>query len=85
MLQSIDVDTMLMSMFVSYEFKMSWFDNRLQYLNLKYLSSLNVLPLSIIEEIWSPSVSFANTKGSIIITYLLRFIYNFDIIFLYFL
>ena len=72
MLQSIDVDTMLMSMFVSYEFEMSWFDNRLQYLNLKYLSSLNVLPLSTIEQVWSPAVAFANTKGSIIITYLLR-------------
>uniref|UniRef100_A0A6A7FW06 Glycine receptor subunit alpha-2-like n=1 Tax=Hirondellea gigas TaxID=1518452 RepID=A0A6A7FW06_9CRUS len=62
-IKSITVDTMLMSMFVSYEFEMTWYDNRLKYLNFKKKTSLNILPYDQVREVWSPAVSFSNTEG----------------------
>lgn len=62
-IKSIDVDTMQMNMIVSYEFRMTWFDNRLSYLNLKTQTSLNVLSFSNVEKVWSPAVSFSNTEA----------------------
>ena len=61
--ESIAVDTMDMVMVVSYELKMSWFDNRLLYLNLKEQTSLNALPYSVLRELWNPAISFVNTEG----------------------
>ncbi|KAK4319126.1 hypothetical protein Pmani_009956 [Petrolisthes manimaculis] len=60
-IKSIDVETVKMSMKLSYEIEMSWFDNRLNYFNLKTNDSLNSPRLDTMRKLWSPLVKLLNT------------------------
>ncbi|KAK4308293.1 hypothetical protein Pmani_020006 [Petrolisthes manimaculis] len=60
-IKSIDVQTVKMSMQLSYEIEMSWFDNRLNYFNLKTNDSLNSPRLDTMRKLWSPLVKLLNT------------------------
>nr|XP_053640647.1 uncharacterized protein LOC128694519 [Cherax quadricarinatus] len=60
-IKSIDVQTVQMSMKLSYEIEMIWFDNRLQYYNLKSNASLNSPRLDTMMKLWSPLVKLLNT------------------------
>ncbi|KAK4310013.1 hypothetical protein Pmani_018391 [Petrolisthes manimaculis] len=60
-IKSIDVETVKMSMQLSYEIEMSWFDNRLNYFNLKTNDSLNSPRLDTMRKLWSPLVKLLNT------------------------
>ncbi|KAG7169454.1 Gamma-aminobutyric acid receptor subunit beta-1-like 2 [Homarus americanus] len=59
--KSIDVQTVEMAMKLSYEIEMSWYDNRLQYYNLKSNDSLNSPRLDTMMKLWSPLVKLLNT------------------------
>ena len=59
---SVKVDTMSMTMKVSFTLNMNWLDNRLQYINVKEKTSLNKLPNAIVKKAWAPTVSFVNTE-----------------------
>lgn len=59
-----DIDTAHMTMFVSYSLKMTWFDYRLTFLNLKLNDNLNVVNYEEMMTLWTPSVGFINTKSS---------------------
>ncbi|XP_069168812.1 uncharacterized protein [Procambarus clarkii] len=60
-IKSIDVQTVAMSMKLSYEIEMIWFDNRLQYYNLKSNDSLNSPTVDVMMKLWSPLVKLLNT------------------------
>ena len=60
-IKSIDVQTVKMSMKLSYELEMNWFDNRLNYFNLKANDSLNNPRLDAMMKLWSPLVKLLNT------------------------
>ncbi|XP_071539015.1 uncharacterized protein [Panulirus ornatus] len=60
-IKSIDVQTVNMAMKLSYEIEMIWFDNRLQYFNLKVNDSLNSPRLDTMMKLWSPLVKLLNT------------------------
>lgn len=60
-IKSIDVQTVNMAMKLSYEIEMIWFDNRLQYFNLKVNDSLNSPMLDTMMKLWSPLVKLINT------------------------
>ncbi|XP_063869703.1 uncharacterized protein LOC135105499 [Scylla paramamosain] len=60
-IKSIDVQTVKMSMKLSYELEMIWFDNRLNYFNLKANDSLNNPRLDAMMKLWSPLVKLLNT------------------------
>ncbi|KAK3850714.1 hypothetical protein Pcinc_042595 [Petrolisthes cinctipes] len=60
-IKSIDVQTVKMTMKLSYEIEMSWFDNRLNYFNLKTNDSLNSPRLDTMRKLWSPLVKLLNT------------------------
>ena len=61
-IDSVKVDTMSMIMKVSFRLNMDWFDNRLQYINVKDKTSLNKIPTAIVKKVWAPTVSFVNTE-----------------------
>ncbi|KAK7022743.1 hypothetical protein SK128_021286 [Halocaridina rubra] len=63
-IESITVRTMDMTMEVSYEITLTWEDNRLQYLNLKWNSTLNVLPIETMKSLWTPKVRFVNSNDN---------------------
>lgn len=58
---SLGVDTLAMTLEVSYTLALTWVDNRLQYRNLKVNSTLNVLSATTMRLLWTPVVSFVNT------------------------
>lgn len=60
-IKSIDVQTVKMSMKLSYELEMNWYDNRLNYFNLKVNESLNNPRLDTMMKLWSPLVKLLNT------------------------
>ncbi|XP_066941354.1 uncharacterized protein [Macrobrachium rosenbergii] len=60
-IKSIDIQTVNMDMRLSYELEMSWFDNRLEYVNLKANESLNAPRVDTMKKLWSPIVKLLNT------------------------
>ncbi|XP_071552922.1 uncharacterized protein [Panulirus ornatus] len=62
-IESATIYTSEMTLQLSYEMKMTWFDNRLTYRNLKTNDSLNKVPFTSMLELWSPTVGFINTEG----------------------
>ncbi|KAK4329193.1 hypothetical protein Pmani_000421 [Petrolisthes manimaculis] len=46
---------------VSYNLRMTWYDNRLTYNNLKPLTRLNTVSQDQVELLWRPQVGFINT------------------------
>ncbi|KAG7167884.1 uncharacterized protein LOC121867842 [Homarus americanus] len=62
-IESTTIYTTQMTMQLSYEIHMTWFDNRLTYRNLKTNDSLNKVPFSSMMSLWSPTVGFVNTEG----------------------
>ncbi|XP_071516802.1 LOW QUALITY PROTEIN: uncharacterized protein [Panulirus ornatus] len=63
-IETITVYTTQMTMQMSYEIEMIWFDNRLTFRNLKTNDSLNKVPFTSMMELWSPTVGFINTEGN---------------------
>ncbi|XP_071540839.1 uncharacterized protein [Panulirus ornatus] len=61
-IESITVYTTQMTMQLSYEMQMTWFDNRLTFRNLKTNDSLNKVPFTSMMMLWSPIVGFINTE-----------------------
>ncbi|XP_068226093.1 uncharacterized protein [Palaemon carinicauda] len=61
LIKSIDIFTVAMTMQLSYELEMDWFDSRLEYFNLKTNESLNALPVQTMMSLWSPIVRLLNT------------------------
>lgn len=59
--ESLGVDTLAMTLEVSYELSLTWVDNRLKYRNLKVNNTLNVLSANTMKLLWVPEVSFVNT------------------------
>lgn len=59
--ESLGVDTLAMTIEVSYTLALTWVDNRLQYRNLKVNSTLNVLSANTMLLLWTPELSFVNT------------------------
>ncbi|XP_076058520.1 uncharacterized protein LOC143035535 [Oratosquilla oratoria] len=60
-MDTINIDTSTMLTSVSYNLKMSWFDNRLTYNNLKSLTRLNTLASDQVDMLWRPVIGFINT------------------------
>ncbi|XP_042235984.1 gamma-aminobutyric acid receptor subunit pi-like, partial [Homarus americanus] len=60
-MDTINIDTTTMLISVSYNLRMTWFDNRLTYNNLKALTRLNTVSLDQVEQLWRPNVGFINT------------------------
>ncbi|XP_068250178.1 uncharacterized protein [Palaemon carinicauda] len=60
-MDTLNVDTTTMLMSVSYNLRITWFDNRLTYNNLKLLTRLNTLSLEEVEKLWRPKIGFINT------------------------
>ncbi|XP_071529468.1 uncharacterized protein [Panulirus ornatus] len=56
---NVDTNTMLLS--VSYNLRISWYDNRLTYNNLKQMTRLNTVSLGQVELLWRPTIGFINT------------------------
>lgn len=63
-LTTIVVDTMSMKMLVSYELSMSWFDSRINFLNIKNQTLLNIVQFAEMKNIWTPTIDFINTEDS---------------------
>uniref|UniRef100_A0A0P4WGZ1 C-type lectin domain-containing protein n=1 Tax=Scylla olivacea TaxID=85551 RepID=A0A0P4WGZ1_SCYOL len=59
--ESLGVNTLAMTLEVSYTLSLTWVDNRLLYRNLKHNSNLNVLSLATVRLLWAPEVAFVNT------------------------
>ncbi|XP_071530537.1 uncharacterized protein [Panulirus ornatus] len=62
-IESAAIYTTEMTMQLSFEIQMTWFDNRLTFRNLKTNDSLNKVPLNGMMELWSPIIGFINTDG----------------------
>ncbi|XP_066973211.1 uncharacterized protein [Macrobrachium rosenbergii] len=63
-IETLSVDTLAMTMEVSYELMLTWEDSRLQYLNLKVSNTLNILEDEAMSSLWTPEVSFINTNDN---------------------
>ena len=63
-IKSVDIDTMKTAMTLAFQLKQTWFDNRLEYVNLKIDSSLNRVSFNLMKNLWSPEVSFVNTPNN---------------------
>ena len=63
-LETLTIDTTQMTMHLTYKLTLIWLDNRLQYLNMKTNDSLNKLPFSTTEKLWTPLVGYVNTEGN---------------------
>lgn len=59
---TVAIHTMDMTMKLSYEMKMTVYDNRLSYRNLKSNLTLNQVTFSTMRSLWSPTVDFFNTE-----------------------
>ncbi|XP_071514862.1 uncharacterized protein [Panulirus ornatus] len=62
-IESATIYTTQMTMQLSYEMEMTWFDNRLMYRNLKTNDTLNQVPFASMMDLWSPTIGFINTEG----------------------
>ncbi|XP_068236921.1 uncharacterized protein [Palaemon carinicauda] len=62
--ENLFVKTMDTAIEVSFELELTWKDSRLQYLDLKVNSTLNILPLDVVKTLWTPQVTFVNTIGN---------------------
>ncbi|KAK7084745.1 hypothetical protein SK128_000419 [Halocaridina rubra] len=60
-MDTLNVDTTTMLLSVSYNLRITWFDNRLTYNNLKQLTRLNTVSLTQVEKLWIPKIGFINT------------------------
>ncbi|XP_064083820.1 glutamate-gated chloride channel subunit beta-like [Macrobrachium nipponense] len=60
-IKSIGILTAEMTMTLSYELEMHWFDGRLEYFNLKRNESLNTIMVESMMRLWSPIVRLLNT------------------------
>lgn len=63
-IESMTVKTMEMIMEISYRLELTWVDNRLLYQNLKVNNTLNILPFTTMKSLWTPQVSFINTRDN---------------------
>ncbi|XP_076041999.1 uncharacterized protein LOC143025904 [Oratosquilla oratoria] len=63
-IESIALETTLMTMQLSYSFQMTWYDNRVDFNNLKGNVSLNLVPLARMITLWTPVIGFVNTEGN---------------------
>ena len=63
-IESMAVDTTMMTMQMSYEFQLTWLDNRLTFLNIKVNDSLNKFPFKTMTSLWTPTVGYVNTDGN---------------------
>ncbi|XP_076046337.1 uncharacterized protein LOC143028315 [Oratosquilla oratoria] len=63
-IESMSLETTLMTMRLSYSFQMTWYDNRIDFYNLKRNVSLNLVPYGTIVDLWSPVIGFVNTDGN---------------------
>ncbi|XP_018011649.2 glycine receptor subunit alpha-1 [Hyalella azteca] len=57
----MDINTETMQLSSSYNLRMTWYDNRLSYNNLKQLTRLNTLSKEQVDELWKPLIGFINT------------------------
>lgn len=60
-IETATIETTKMTMQLTYELKMLWYDNRLTFLNLKTNDSLNKVTHSSMVTLWTPVVGFINT------------------------
>ena len=63
-IEFMSVDTTDMTMHLSYKLRMTWFDSRLLFVNMKEIESLNKIPYNIMTKLWAPTVSYVNTDGN---------------------
>ncbi|XP_076049413.1 uncharacterized protein LOC143030094 [Oratosquilla oratoria] len=63
-IESISLETTQMTMQLSYIFRLTWYDNRVDFYNLKGNISLNMVPFGRMGELWSPVIGFVNTDGN---------------------
>lgn len=64
LVESVAVDTTLMLIRVSYFLHLSWYDNRLNLINLKETSNLNTITPDTSENLWIPTIGFMNSVGN---------------------
>ncbi|XP_076061383.1 uncharacterized protein LOC143037151 [Oratosquilla oratoria] len=62
-LERIDIDTTSMLMDSTFNLTFTWYDNRIDFRNLKEASYLNQLSEMEEQRIWSPNVTFKNSIG----------------------
>nr|XP_027229707.1 glycine receptor subunit alpha-4-like [Penaeus vannamei] len=60
-MDTLNIDTTTMLLSVSYNLRMTWFDNRLTFNNLKNLTRLNTVSLDQVAGLWRPRLGFINT------------------------
>ncbi|XP_047736394.1 glycine receptor subunit alpha-2 [Hyalella azteca] len=60
-IDTMDINTETMMLSSSYNLRMTWYDNRLSYNNLKQLTRLNTLSKTQVDELWKPLIGFINT------------------------
>lgn len=57
------IETTRMTMKLTYELRMKWYDTRLTFLNLKSNDSLNKVTHSSMVTLWTPVIGFINTES----------------------
>nr|XP_053628974.1 uncharacterized protein LOC128686190 [Cherax quadricarinatus] len=62
-MDTLNVDTTNMLLSVTYNLRLTWYDNRLTYNNLKKLTRLNSVSQEQAEMLWRPTLSFLNTDN----------------------
>ncbi|CAL4064074.1 unnamed protein product, partial [Meganyctiphanes norvegica] len=62
-IESVNIDTVEMTMETSWELSQIWYDIRLKFQNLKISDSLNLQTFTEIKKLWTPTVGFVNTKN----------------------
>ncbi|XP_042235290.1 uncharacterized protein LOC121874999 [Homarus americanus] len=60
-MDTLNVDTTTMMLTVSYNLRITWYDNRLTYNNLKHLTRLNTVSQEQVDQLWRPTIGFINT------------------------
>lgn len=60
-IETATIETTKMTMQLTYDLKMLWYDNRLTFLNLKTNNSLNKVTHSSMITLWTPIIGFINT------------------------
>ncbi|KAK7079135.1 hypothetical protein SK128_008292, partial [Halocaridina rubra] len=63
-IEALAVKTLEMTMEVTYTVRMTWKENRVNYLNVKQNNTLNILPFSTFQGLWTPIINFVNTDGN---------------------
>lgn len=62
--ESVAVDTSLMEIRVSFFLKLLWYDNRLNFVNLKEVLNLNSVTQDNFRKLWIPFIGFMNSIGN---------------------